>query len=361
MAKRRHGKNEELLLIPFLDILCSLIGVLVLIVVVLCVAQSQRAKGRTQEELDRSQKYVDAVKKTKELDKTKKVIQLEVAKIEELRKEAQVKEERLAKIRKLLSGSADIRKTTEELNQNLLKELDNLLLEIDGYTRQEKELREEIAKLMAEIKSRQAPLQKVVAPVVIEPGGSGLAQGTKVFFVEASGGKLTIFWDQDKKTILSATAEVVVADASYNHFLKEVLKVPQSKIIFLIRDDGMSAYNNAVGWAQATYGYRVDQIGKIPAPTRGEIDLKMFKNFLGAMPPPPEAKLVAPPAPAKPATPAAPAPTPATPAAPAKAPPTPAPAAPAAMPPRKPEPPCPDNASNSPTTRNCHSSPSWTP
>jgi hypothetical protein len=327
MARRRHGKNEELLLIPFLDILCSLIGVLVLIVVVLCVAQSQKAKGRTQEELDRSQKYVDAVKKQKELDKQKQVLQVDVAKIEELRKEAAEKEERLAKIRKLLSTSADIRKTNQELGQNLIKELDNLLLEMEGLTKQEKELKDEAAKLMAEIKARQVPLKKEVPPVVVEPGGSGLAKGTKVFFVEASGGKLTIYWDPKQKTIVSATPEVVAADAAYNYFLKEVLKAPQSKIIFLLRDDGTTAYNYGAGWAQATYGYRVDQIGRLLVPGRGEIDLQMFKDFLGTMPPPPEAKLVAPPAAAKPPAPAKPTAAPA-----GAAPPAPAAAKPAAAP-----------------------------
>src|SRR5688572_9080834 len=304
MAKRRHGKNEELLLIPFLDILCSLIGVLVLIVVVLCVAQSQKAKGRTQEELDRSQKYVDAVKKQKELDQQTQVLQVDLAKMEELRKEAVEKQERLAKIRKLLSTSADIRKSNAELGQNMIKELDNLLLEIEGLTKQEKELKDEIAKLMAEIKAREVPLQKVVPPVVIQPGGSGLAQGAKVFFVEASGRKLSIFWDAKQKTDVSATPEVVAADVAYNHFLKEVQKVPQSKIIFLLRDDGTTPYNYGAGWAQATYGYRVDQIGRLLVPGRGAIDLQMFKDYLGTMPPPPEAKLVTPPAPAKPAAPA---------------------------------------------------------
>jgi hypothetical protein len=320
MAKRRHGKNEELLLIPFLDILCSLIGVLVLIVVVLCVAQSQKAKGRTQEELDRSQKYVDAVKKTKELDKLKEVLQLDVAKLEELRKQAQEKEERLAKIRKLLSTSADIQKMNQELSQNLIKELDNLLLEIEGLTKHETELKAQIAKLMAEIKERQVPLQKVVPPVIVEPSGSGVAQGTKMFFVEATERRLTIFWDLEKKTNVAATTEVIMADESFNYFLKEVQKVPQSKIIFLMRDDGTAPYTLGAGWAQATYNYRVDQIGRLLLPGRGAVDLRHFKDYMGIMTPPPNAILVPPPkapapAPAKPATPA-----PAAPATPAPAP-----------------------------------------
>ena len=41
-------------MIPFLDILCSLIGVLVLIIVVLVIAQTQRINGRTREDVQLS-------------------------------------------------------------------------------------------------------------------------------------------------------------------------------------------------------------------------------------------------------------------------------------------------------------------
>lgn len=294
MARRRHRKNEELMLIPFLDILCSLIGVLVLIIVVLCVAQSQRAKGRTQEELDRSQKYVDALKKQKEQTAGKPIIEARLAKFEELKKENSEKEVRLAKLRKLLATSADIKKMNQEMSQNLIKELDNLLVEIEGLAKEDGVQKKEIAALMAEIQKREPPKQKVVPAVLVQPGGSGLAKGSKVFFVEASAGKLTIFWDAKQKTVLSAADEIIATDVAYNYLLQEVLKVPQSKIIFLLRDDGMGAFNKAAGWAQATYNYRVDQIGKLPIPGRGQIDLQMFKDFLGIMTPPPPAPPAAP-------------------------------------------------------------------
>lgn len=300
MAHRRHSKTEELMLIPFLDILCSLIGVLVLIIVVLCVAQSQRAKGRTQEELDRSQKYVDALKKQKEQTAGKPIIEAKLAKLEELKKENTEKEIRLAKLRKLLATSADIKKTNQEMSQNLMKELDNLLVEIEGLAKEDGVQKKEIAALMAELQKREPPKKKELPAVMVQPGGSGLAKGSKVFFVEASGGRLTIYWDGKQKTALSAADEVIATDVAFNYLLQEVLKVPQAKIIFLLRDDGMGAYNKAVGWAQATYNYRVDQIGKLPIPGRGQIDLQMFKDFLGTMTPPP---------PAPPAVPA-PAPTP---------------------------------------------------
>lgn len=288
-----------------------------MIIVVLCVAQTQQSDGRTKEELDQARKYQEMLAQKKVQDKINEDLQQKIAKLEQIKTESKEKEQRLAKLRKLLSTSADIQKMNQELSQNLIKELDNLLLEIEGLTKHEKEIKLEIETLMAELKARQAPLEKVVPPVVVSPSGSGLAQGTKLYFVEATAGKLTIFWDQDKKTVLSASDEVIASDVAYNHLLKEILKVPHAKIIFLLRDDGMGAYNKAAGWAQATYNFRVDQVGKLLLPGRGEVDLKMFKDFLGTMTPPPEVKLVPP---KKPASAPAPAPAPAPASAPAPAP-----------------------------------------
>lgn len=314
MAKRRASAGGEVSLFPFLSILACLIGALVLIIVVLCVAQTQQSDGRTKEEMDQAREYQDLLRKEKEQKEIEAILTDRLAKLEKLKEESAEKQQRLAKLRVLLATSADVKKMNQEIGQNLLKELDNLLLEITGLTDQQKTLNEEIAKLMAEIKSREVPLQKVVPPVVVQPSGSGYAQGTKMYFVEATGGKLTIFWDQKQRTVVSATPAVIIADEALNYFLKEVIKVPQARIIFLMRDDGTTAFNNAAGWAQSTYGYRVDQIGRLLIPGRGEIDLQMFKDFFGTMAPPPEAKIVTPPAPAppKPAAPAAPKSAPAT-------------------------------------------------
>ena len=64
MAKRRHAAKDEILLVPFLDILCSLIGVLILIIVVLCVSQTQQTEGRTEEDVQMAQ---DAKRMRKEI------------------------------------------------------------------------------------------------------------------------------------------------------------------------------------------------------------------------------------------------------------------------------------------------------
>lgn len=295
MVRRSHRRNDEILLIPFLDILCSLIGVLALIIVVLVVAQTQKINGRTPEELQRSQDFQKLEKQLKENVKVNDALRDKVLALEKLKTEAKDKEERVAKLRKLLDTSTADRERDQKLNQNMLKELDNLLLELNGFTAQEPTLKKEIADMMAEIKKRQ-PAPVKLPPVIVQPGGSGLAKGSKVFFIEASAGKLTFCWDGTAKSVVSAVPDVIAADATFNSYLKSVLTVPQSKIIFLLRDDGMGAYNLGAGWAQATYGYRVEQIGKLPIPGRGAVDLKMFSEFLGSLPqpPPPEKKPDAP-------------------------------------------------------------------
>ena len=314
MVRRSHRRSDEIMLIPFLDILCSLIGVLVLIIVVMVIAQTQKVSGRTQQEIERAQEFLKLQKQQKENEKINDALKDKVASLEKLKEEFQSKEDRIAKLRKLLTTSAADRESNRQASQNMLKELDNLLLELNGFAAQEPVLKKEIAAMTEEIKKRQ-PVPVKLPPVIVQPGGSGLAKGSKVFFVEATAGKLTFYWDGTAKSVVSAAPDVIAADATFNSYLKAVLTVPQSKIIFLLRDDGMGAYNLGAGWAQATYGYRVDQIGKLPIPGRGEIDLKMFSEFLGTLPAPP------PKPPKPPAAPAAPAPT--TPPKPPTAPPVP--------------------------------------
>ncbi len=65
MSRRRKHNSEEILMVPFLDILCSLIGVLVLIIVFLAVSQTTQTEGRTQEEVDRAIQYKSLNQKKK--------------------------------------------------------------------------------------------------------------------------------------------------------------------------------------------------------------------------------------------------------------------------------------------------------
>ncbi len=297
MAKRRHSAKDEILLVPFLDILCSLIGVLILIIVVLCVSQSQQTNGRTPEEVQMAQDHKRMLKELAERQKLDVILKEKIAELQKLQLEIEDKEQRYLKFRKLISTSKELQDQNKLIALKLQKELDDLLTEIDGLKRQQDDSKKIIADLMAEIKKRQVPPDKKVPPVVVQPSGTGLPETTKVYFVECATGALKILgaWGDDYR--LSATAEVVVADPAYNHFLTEVAKDKNALILYLIRDDGQGAFNNGAGRAENDYKVR---IGKLPIPGRGVLDLALFDKYRGKVPPPPAAAV---PAPAKPAAP----------------------------------------------------------
>ncbi len=285
MAKRRPAAKDEILLIPFLDILCSLIGVLVLIIVVMCVSMTQQTEGRTVEEVEDAQ---EAKRLRKEITETKKqeiVVNEKIATLDELKKQIEERQQRFIKLRKLQSTSKDILETNQKLSQQMQKELDDLMLELDGLKKQQAESKAALEKLAAELKERQVPADKKVPPVVVQPSGGGMAADTKVFFVEATAGRLKILsaWGKDDYP-LSSTAEVVLADVVFNHFLTEVAKIPNALVLFLIRDDGQASFNNGAGRADNDYKVR---IGKLPIPGRGVLDLAMFDKFRGKITPPP--------------------------------------------------------------------------
>jgi biopolymer transport protein ExbD len=294
MAKRRHGAKDEILLVPFLDILCSLIGVLVLIIVVLCVSQTQQTEGRTPEEIQMAQDHKRMKEELVEREKLDVVLKEKIAELEKLKVEIEEKEQRYLKFRKLLSSSKELQDQNKKIALDLQKELDDLLTEIDGLKKQQDESKKMITDLMAEMKKREVPPDKKVPPVVVQPSGAGMPETTKVYFVECATGALKVLdgWGAGDYR-LSATAEVVVADAAYNHFLTEVAKDKNALILYLIRDDGQGAFNNGAGRAEADYKIR---IGKLPIPGRGQLDLALFEKFRGRVPPPPAAA-----APAKPA------------------------------------------------------------
>lgn len=294
MAKRRHGAKDEILVVPFLDILCSLIGVLVLIIVILCVSQSQQTQGRTQEEVKMAQEHLKMQREMEQRKKDEVLVKDQMAKMQTLMTEKKDKNERFLRLRNLLASSGDAQEQNKREALLLQKELSDLMTEIVGLKKQEDESKKEVAALLAELEKLKIPKDKEVPPVVVQPSGSGMADTTKVFFVECGGGSLKIInaWGDNVEYRLAATAEVVDADQSYDHFLAEVKKDPNSLILFLIRDDGQGAFNNGAGLASMAE----IRIGKIPIPGRGKLDLAMFEKYRGKIPPPAPATPAAAPA-----------------------------------------------------------------
>jgi hypothetical protein len=285
MAKRRGSSGDEVSLFPFLSILACLIGALVMIIVVLVISQTEKAEGRTAEEIQMAQDFLKMKKEIEQREQQQAVVKEKLAILEKLQEEIEDKKQRFAKLRKLLDSSKEVQEQNKEITQKLQKELDDLLLELDGLKKQQTETKKEIELLLAELEKRKIPEDQKPPPVQVQPSGSGMAEGTKVYFVEASGSGLKVLqpWGEEDYR-LSAKPEVVVADHSFNHFLLELQKDKNSLILFLIRDDGYGAFNNGAGRAESDYGIRV---GKLPIPGRGDLQLDLFEQFRGKVPPPP--------------------------------------------------------------------------
>jgi hypothetical protein len=297
MVKRQKHRSDELMLIPFLDILCSLIGVLVLIIVVLVVAQTQRINGRTPEELRRAEDYLRMLKLKKVFAAKYAGINDKLEQLKQLQDKTQQTGQQAAKLKDLISNSEVNRAKNMEAAAKLEAELEKLVVELRGLTSQEPALKTRVAALTTEIEKVKPPVKKD-ATVQVNPQGSGVAIGQSVFFIDAGEGKLTCFWNEKERSMVSATPDTIVQDEGFNAFLEAVRKVPQSKIIFLIRDDGMNAYRLGAGWAQEHYGYGVEKIAKLPVPGHGEMDLSLFGKALGSLPMPAIAAPPPPPAPA---------------------------------------------------------------
>ena len=218
-----------------------------------------------------------------------------LSKLQLLQKEQKEKDERMAKLRKLLTTSKDVQMQNQEMSQTLLKELDNLMLEIEGLKKQITESKAEVAKLLAEIKKRQVPPDKKPPAVVVQPSGSG-TEASKLFFIEASGSKL-VFQVGDKKETVAAAEATIIASAPLNYFLTQVAKDKQAQLVFLLRDDGTTAFNRGGGWAQGKYGIK---ISRLLIPGQGDLDTSLFGEKEGKVGPMP-ADYQPPSAPQKPA------------------------------------------------------------
>ena len=283
MQKRAHKKTEEVMLVPFLDILCSLIGVLVLIIVVLCVAQMQKINAVDPADVQRS---IEAQKLKNQMAKDKKTnaAALELKKqLEE--KKADLKEqkeeyEEIIKLRRLADASAAAEELEKLEEVKIAQELDTVMFETDGLKKKQPPMVIEIEKLekkIAELKIPEAP----VATVVIQRPTSGIETGARLYFIDCSKQFITYYLDPKNKKVVANTPETIIGDQDFNAFLKAVKRDANGQIVAMIREDGWDAYRNASGWALENHQIEEHDISKMGLPGAKEPDLKNFGMTMG--------------------------------------------------------------------------------
>lgn len=273
MAKRRQGNRDEVMLIPFLDILCSLIGVLILIIVVLCVAQTRKSNGRTAEQESLARKHAELTQQRLAAERELAPLQTKLAQQTALQTQLMAKEKRLTELRKRLDLPAGEATANKQQAAKLQKQVEDLVLQIAALVRQLPPMAQEIEALKKQLALRTRKPDDKPLPVQVQPSGSGVGGSRKLFFVEASNAAITIRKGRSEKINVGQAS--VVSDKHFNDFLTQVKATPDGMLIFLIRQDGWASYNTAAGWAENQYGL---VSGKLPIPGAGEVDLRLFEK-----------------------------------------------------------------------------------
>jgi len=270
MAKRRAGNRDEVMLIPFLDILCSLIGVLILIIVVLCVAQTQQATGRSPADLAQAQQRRGLLKRHDAAVQEDAAMRVQLAAAEQLRSDMMEKDRQLGELRqrKQLTGAA-----ATDLAAHLRKHNDTLAAQVAAQQGSVPALQADIEQLTRELERRNVKPNNQALPIAIRPSGGGFSTHHEYFFIELSGATLVIHNSKTDKLRVPATS--IGSDANLDAFFSKVRSTPSAALVFLLRDDGWPNYNRAAGYAESRFGLLTS---KLPLPGTGELDLGLFTN-----------------------------------------------------------------------------------
>lgn len=254
-----------------MSILACLIGILTLMISVAMQAQESTREEQTEEDQNRALENRSLKKEAVELSK----------KATELQKQIEKERKTVAEMAMLKDRSVSLKMKLEELEKvkdgektdaMLQKLAENLKLEIASLKKEQPPLNQRIEELMKEIKAlKEAPKPK--ESVIVRPGGSGFRQARNIFFVECTSTGIVLLKDDAPPKTVAMGA--IGTNAAYNKFLDEVKKTQSSMVLFLIRKSGNESYRWAAGWAQSKYDVNM---GKLPIPNDGAIDLSLFKN-----------------------------------------------------------------------------------
>lgn len=264
MAGRKPREEDDVSLFPFLSILACLIGTLVLMIMAVALSQMDSGVVAVAETYANVQKQLrDAQAAVKELLKTVTEQESQGSSIQkqlaDARDELKRVEEEIARLMEEAKKSPEEKPEAEKAadQQELEKRQEEL-----------KKLQERIKELLAELEKRKTPPEE--AQVTIRPSGSGI--DLEPTFIECNDQGIVIY-DESGLPYRVATS-AIKSDAKFIETLKRISENEKASVIFLVRSDGLSTYNQATAMAKSHYARH----GKLPVIGKGKIDLSLFRG-----------------------------------------------------------------------------------
>jgi len=277
MARSRNGNDMEVSLFPFMSILACLIGALILMITVMSIQQSQKTGGMSRVEFDRAVSYKAMQEAQQEREQTQAKLLADIQALEEAEEELKKEERLILKLSENIAKSNAMAARGGDINDELQQERDKMIQEqklLQNTLIPEHEA--EITRLKALVAELE-DIPEDPAPVIVPPGGSGLPEDAKLYFVEAGSGAIHIY-DQTKRGLRIPYSDILTS-SKYEDFLKQVAAQDGApRVLFLMRSDGVDIYNKAGGIASNKFAIA---IGKLPVPGFGEVNLELFAPYLG--------------------------------------------------------------------------------
>ncbi len=259
MGRRIDTGENDVSLFPFLSILACVIGVLTLMISTLALSQMDSDVVVQAEEFDAVVSDV-AQQRSAIAELQQKIVKQQQAATQTSEKQKDV----LNKQKKIQQLEAQIilaQKKRTELNKNddpqqipSQQPLAELETELKG-------LNDQAAQLSIELENKQKPPE--AAEVTVIPGGSG--RGIKPYFVECRKNGIVL---HDSKGLVQVRPANIDKSPPFLKLLDSVKGNTNGKLIFLIREDGISSWRRAKQFADSLEVAN----GKLPVLGQGKLN-----------------------------------------------------------------------------------------
>jgi len=265
MAKARKKQDEGISLFPFMSVLASVIGILMLLIAALVVASLDTQDVAA----------IERANEAEELDKELEDLRTDAEKLQAIVAAAMRKQKELEdalaeynRLQKIQNNAAELEKIGAEARK-LLAESNNYQKTIDQITEELPPILEKIEELKAELAKREAVPTE--GNVKIFPAGSGDRADTKPTFVEVNAEGLVLLTPQGNVHIRKRE---IRTNAQFLNLIDQIAKAKNRQLVFLVRDKAAAIDNYK--WALSVALERQTQPGKLPVVGDGRIDLSLF-------------------------------------------------------------------------------------
>ncbi len=260
--------DESFSLFPFLDIMASLIGILVLLITAATLAQI----SKDQEDTSDPQAEAKAQARITQYRAVRKRLTADTPKqqqLQELVEQAEAARQQLeqlqAEVKRLEAERVAAREQAEKLPP-LQAEAERLQKLIEEAEAKLKKLQQQLAQLRTLLANRKEAGQ---SEIQILPSGSGY--DLTPTFVECSANSVVL---HDRPEPLRIPVSRLSSHEAFLQLLDNVKQQHKGTLVFLVRPDGASTYQVARNIARRQYVVN----GKLAVAGQGKLDLSLFQK-----------------------------------------------------------------------------------